>query len=187
MRAAASIAARPLGRAVAQGLGGADWMFDRAIIFVWFLRAATALRIVPFALVFVSAPVFGGESRLEKLEIVTVTGTHVFRVEVARSPDQRAHGLMYRRSMPQDRGMLFDFRAEGVVMMWMKNTYIPLDMIFVSRTGRVVSIAQDATPESERTISSGPPAYAVIELNAGAARKIGAAVGDEVRHAIFRP
>jgi len=93
---------------------------------------------------------------------------------------------MYRRSMPRDSGMLFDFQAENIVMMWMKNTYIPLDMIFVSRNGRVVSVAADTTPQSERVISSGRPAYAVIELNAGAARKIGLAVGDEARHEIFR-
>lgn len=94
-------------------------------------------------------------------------------------------GLMRRRSMPQDYGMLFDFKVEEPVSMWMKNTYIPLDMIFVSRSGRVVSIARDAEPLSERIISSGGPVYAVVELNAGAAMRIGLKLGDAVHHGIF--
>jgi uncharacterized membrane protein (UPF0127 family) len=137
------------------------------------------------ALAFFVALGRAAESGLERLEIVTTTGTHVFQVEAAKTPAQRAKGLMYRRSMPRDHGMLFDFHMEQTVLMWMKNTYIPLDMIFVSREGRVVSVAQDAEPLSEGVISSGKPAYAVIELNAGAARRIGLAAGDSVRHPIF--
>jgi uncharacterized membrane protein (UPF0127 family) len=106
-------------------------------------------------------------------------------VEVADTPGERARGLMFRRSMPEDQGMLFDFHTETPVMMWMKNTYIPLDMVFVSRQGRVIHVATDAEPMSERVISSNGPAYAVIELNAGVARKIGLRVGDEVRHPAF--
>jgi hypothetical protein len=161
-------------------------MFARASVVVSFSRAALALRLFSLAIVLVAAPASAAEARLEQLELVTATGRHVFRIEVARTSDERARGLMYRRSMPEDRGMLFDFHAENIVMMWMKNTYIPLDMIFVSRNGRVVSIAEKTEPLSERVISSGQPAYAVIELNAGAARKIGLAVGDEARHEIFR-
>lgn len=126
------------------------------------------------------------EAALEHLQIVTASGAHDFRVEVARTSDQRARGLMFRRSMPQDHGMLFDFGVETPVSMWMKNTYIPLDMVFVSRKGVVTSIATDTTPFSEAVISSGKPAFAVIELNAGAARRIGLAPGDVVRHPSFR-
>ncbi|MCC3243967.1 DUF192 domain-containing protein [Methylocystis sp. WRRC1] len=126
------------------------------------------------------------EGALEHIQIVTASGAHDFKVEVARTSTERARGLMFRRSMPQDQGMLFDFKIEEPVAMWMKNTYIPLDMIFVSRKGVVTGVATDAEPLSERVIPSGPPAYAVIELNAGVARKIGVAPGDVVKHSTFR-
>jgi uncharacterized membrane protein (UPF0127 family) len=122
----------------------------------------------------------------ERLEIVTANGTHAFKTEVARTPAERAKGLMYRHDLPRDRAMLFDFGVEQKVMMWMKNTYVPLDMIFVSRDGRVVSIFYDAKPMSEAIISSEQPAYAAIEVRAGVARRIGVAVGDAVRHPIFK-
>jgi len=122
---------------------------------------------------------------LEKLEFVTKSGAHAFSVEVMRTPDQQAKGLMFRRYLPEDRGMLFAFGRNEPVFMWMKNTYIPLDMVFVDRHGVVASIATDTEPFSERTIASGPPVWAVVELNAGAAAKIGLAVGDRVRHPLF--
>jgi uncharacterized membrane protein (UPF0127 family) len=127
------------------------------------------------------------EATREPLEIVTASGTHVFNVEVARSERERERGLMYRRSLPQDQGMLFLFRSEQPVAMWMKNTYISLDMVFVSRKGRVVSIARNAVPLSETIIPSGGPVYAVIELAGGSADAIGLAVGDRVRHPEFGP
>ena len=77
---------------------------------------------------------------LEPLEIVTATGRHAFSVEVMRTEAEREKGLMFRRFMPADRGMLFDFKTEQTVMMWMKNTYLPLDMIFTSRNGTVTHI-----------------------------------------------
>jgi uncharacterized membrane protein (UPF0127 family) len=128
-----------------------------------------------------------GEPSLERLQIVTATGVHELSVEVARTSKERAKGLMFRRSLPKDRGMLFDFQAEQMMCMWMKNTYSPLDMICVSRTGRVVSVAERAEPMSERTISSGAPAYAVIEANAGTAKRFAVSAGDVVRHPIFGP
>jgi len=126
------------------------------------------------------------EAALERLEFLTAGGPQIFQVEVARTLAQLSQGLMFRRSMPEDQGMLFDFGVEKTVLMWMKNTYIPLDMVFVSRQGRVVSIARDAVPMSEAVISSGRPAFAAIELNAGMAQKIGLAVGDQVRHPLFK-
>jgi uncharacterized membrane protein (UPF0127 family) len=123
---------------------------------------------------------------LEKIAFVTRSGVHEFSVETMRTPAEHGKGLMYRRYMPDDRGMLFDFGRNDVVHMWMKNTYIPLDMIFVGKDGKVVSIARDTEPFSERTISSGGPATGVVELNAGAAAKMGLAVGDEVRHPMFK-
>jgi hypothetical protein len=151
-----------------------------------FLGAAFLVLIFSFLCVSARA-----EADLERLEIVTATGPHVFQIEVARTEEQRSKGLMYRRSLPEDHGMLFDFGFdvgfEDVVTMWMKNTYVSLDMIFVSRGGRVVSIAQDAVPLSEAIISSEKPVFAVIEVNAGTARKIGLSVGDSVRHPMFKP
>lgn len=123
---------------------------------------------------------------LERLEIITSSGTHEFQVEIADTPGERSKGLMYRKSMPQNQGMLFDFHVEGPVMMWMKNTYIPLDMVFVSREGVVTRVAANTVPMSEEVISSGGPAYAVLELNAGVADKIGLKAGDEIRHPAFR-
>lgn len=126
------------------------------------------------------------EAGLEVLQIITSSGSHKFSVEVMRNDEERARGLMYRRSMPPDRGMLFDFKREEHVMMWMKNTYIPLDMVFIARTGAVVSVAQNTEPLSERTIPSGGPAYAVLELNGGTAARIGLKAGDRIEHSLFR-
>ena len=128
-----------------------------------------------------------GAQELEKLEFVTKSGTHAFSVEVMRTPDQQAKGLMFRRFLPDDRGMLFAFRRNEPIFMWMKNTYIPLDMVFIDRKGVVTSVAHDTEPLSERTIPSNGPAWAVVELNAGAAAAIGLEAGDRVLQAIFGP
>ena len=102
-----------------------------------------------------------------------------------RSGPQRERGLMFRRFLPQDRGMLFDFGTERPVMMWMKNTYLPLDMIFISRAGKVSGTRQNTEPLSEKIIPSGAPAYGVLEVNAGTAARIGLRIGDDVRHPLF--
>jgi uncharacterized membrane protein (UPF0127 family) len=123
----------------------------------------------------------------DKLEIVTSSGTHAFSVEVVSKAPDLEKGLMYRRFMPADRGMLFDFKREEPVTFWMKNTYIPLDMIFISKAGIVVGIAADAEPLSESLIPSGAPCYGVLEVNAGVAARISLKAGDKVRHPIFQP
>lgn len=123
---------------------------------------------------------------IEPLDITTATGPHHFGVEVMRTDAEREKGLMFRRFMPSDRGMLFDFKAEQPVMMWMKNTYLPLDMVFISRDGTVTNVATNAEPLSERIIPSGGPVYAVLELNAGTASRIGLKSGDHVRAALFQ-
>ena len=131
----------------------------------------------------------GGAARgdgLEALRIVTAAGTHDFQVEIARDDASRARGLMDRRFMPADHGMLFEFDREAPVAFWMKDTYIPLDMIFISRAGIVTNIVANAEPLSERAIPSGPPCMAVLELNGGAAARIGLKVGDKVRHPFFK-
>jgi uncharacterized protein len=123
--------------------------------------------------------------RLEALEIVTSSGAHPFSVEVMGTEEERERGLMFRQFLAPERGMLFDFKTERVVLMWMKNTYLPLDMISISRAGKVVAIAENAAPLSEKIISSGVPAFAVLEVNAGTAARIGLRIGDLVRHPIF--
>ena len=142
------------------------------------------------AVVVIVALAGGGPARsagLEALQIVTVTGAHDFQVEIAKDEASRARGLMDRRFMPADHGMLFEFDREGPQTFWMKDTYIPLDMIFISKTGIVTNIVANAEPLSERTIPSGPPCVAVLEVNGGIAAKIGLKVGDSVRHPFFPP
>ncbi len=121
----------------------------------------------------------------ETLEIVGKSGVQVFSVEVMRTPDERAKGLMYRRELPEGRGMLFDFSPEQNVSMWMKNTYISLDMIFIRADGRILRIAENTTPESEAIIPAGGPVRGVLEVIAGTAKKYGIAPGDKVAHPLF--
>ncbi|HUI22734.1 MAG TPA: DUF192 domain-containing protein [Methylocella sp.] len=125
------------------------------------------------------------QAGLEKVEILTASGTHDFSVEVMRSEAQRERGLMFRRYLPENRGMLFDFGVERPVTMWMKNTYLPLDMIFIGWTGKVVGLAENTEPLSEKIIPSGAPARGVLEVNAGTAARIGLKIGDSVRHPLF--
>jgi len=122
----------------------------------------------------------------EPLTIVTRAARHPFSVEVARNDIDRAQGLMYRRSLAPDRGMLFDFgpRVEPILM-WMKNTYIPLDMIFIRGDGTIARVAENAEPLSTRTISSGEPVLAVLEVAGGTAARLGIKPGDRVEHPLF--
>ncbi|MFC1459660.1 DUF192 domain-containing protein [Microvirga arabica] len=124
---------------------------------------------------------------LEALSIASQGGQkQSFRVEVARNDADRAQGLMYRRSMPGDQGMLFDFGRVEPVSMWMQNTYLPLDMLFIRPDGTIARIAANTEPLSTRTIPSGEPVLAVLELNAGTAAKLGIKPGDRVEHPIFK-
>ena len=124
-------------------------------------------------------------AEMDTLEIATKSGVHVFSVEVARDDADRAKGLMFRRELPEGRGMLFDFAREAPVAMWMRNTFIPLDMIFIQGDGRILRIAENTEPKSERIIPSGGPVLAVLEVIGGTARKLGIAPGDRVAHPIF--
>jgi uncharacterized protein len=143
--------------------------------------------VLAFASLFALTPGAALAQTLDRLEIATASGAHVFNVEIVGDEAGREKGLMYRRYMPQDRGMLFNFNEEAPVSFWMKNTYIPLDMIFISRKGVVTSIVANAEPLSERLIPSGGPVYAVLEVNGGVARSIGLKAGDKVKDIIFKP
>lgn len=119
------------------------------------------------------------------LTIETATGTHEFRVELALTPPERARGLMNRESMEDDHGMLFRFDMVRPVTMWMKNTLIPLDMIFIRENGTVAGFHENAEPLSEDVIASPEPVLYVLELNGGNASKIGLAIDDRVNHPVI--
>lgn len=122
----------------------------------------------------------------DELAIVTAGGaTHRFTVELARTPQQQAHGLMFRENLAPDRGMLFLHERAHIASMWMKNTYIPLDMLFIAGDGRIVKIAERTVPRSRQGISSGQPVKAVLELRGGTADRLGLAPGDRVRYPAF--
>ncbi len=126
------------------------------------------------------------DTRLEELSITTSSGKHVFKVEVMRSQEQLSRGLMFRRNLAADRGMLFDFQEVKPVAMWMRNTYISLDMVFIDAQGLVVNVATNTEPLSEETITSARPVLSVLEVIAGTARRIGLKPGDLVVHKLFR-
>lgn len=144
------------------------------------------LFLFALALLLLLAPVPAAAQPMERLEIITRGGVQVFDVEMAVTPDQRSKGLMFRKELPEGRGMLFDFAEETVISMWMRNTYIPLDMIFIRADGRIARIAENTTPLSEAIISSGAPVKGVLEVIAGTAKKFGIAPGDRVAHPLFR-
>ena len=121
----------------------------------------------------------------QTLEIATKTGVHVFAVELADNDAERAKGLMYRKTLPEGQGMLFDFHHEQDVSFWIQNTYIPLDMIFIRADGRILRIAENTEPLSTRLIPSGGPVRAVLEVIGGTTRKLGIAPGDRVASPIF--
>jgi uncharacterized membrane protein (UPF0127 family) len=127
----------------------------------------------------------GAAAVLEELVIITGKGRTTLEVEVAETDAERSKGLMYRGSMPQNHGMLFDFGSPRPVAMWMKNTKIPLDMVFADAQGRVIAIREDTVPFSTATIEVDEPVKAVLEVNAGTAKRVGLAVGDRLLHRIF--
>ena len=122
---------------------------------------------------------------LEPLTIETGAGVHTIQVEVARTPEERAVGLMHRTELAPDRGMLFDYGTTRLATMWMKNTLISLDMFFAESTGRIVTIAERTTPLSEKRIRSGQPVRFVLEMIGGSAQRLGIAPGDRLRHPLI--
>ncbi len=122
---------------------------------------------------------------VERLDIATARGSVRLQVEIADTEAERSQGLMCRSAMAADHGMLFDFKAEKPVYFWMKNTILPLDMLFVAADGRIVAIAPQTTPFSEDPVGPGVPVLAVLELNAGRAAALGIAPGDRISHRIF--
>jgi uncharacterized protein len=124
-------------------------------------------------------------ANVQPLEIVTKSGVQVFSVEMATTDQEKETGLMYRKELADGRGMLFDFSPEQEVSMWMKNTFISLDMIFIRADGRILRIAENTEPQSTNIIPSRGLAKGVLEVIAGTARKYGIAPGDRVAHPLF--
>ena len=121
----------------------------------------------------------------QPLEIATKSGVQVFSVEMATTEEEKQTGLMHRKELPDGKGMLFDFSPEQQISMWMKNTYISLDMIFIRADGRILRIAENTEPLSTKIISSGGLAKGVLEVIAGTAQKYGIQPGDRVAHPLF--
>ena len=130
-----------------------------------------------------SAPVRAAS--FQPLEIVTKNGVQVFSVEVETTDEEKQTGLMYRKELADGKGMLFDFNPEQEVSMWMKNTYISLDMIFIRADGRILRIAENTETLSTKIIASHGLARAVLEVPAGTAQKYGIRPGDRVGHPLF--
>ncbi len=141
------------------------------------LAAAPAFAQNPAAVTFERMP----------LEIESGGRRHRFTVEMADTDERRTLGLMHRRSMPADAGMLFDFKRDAPVSMWMRNTLIPLDMLFMDRTGLVTHIHERAIPMNETIIESNGAVRAVLELNGGTVQRLGLKIGDRLIHPMFRP
>ncbi len=123
--------------------------------------------------------------RTEKLEIVAAGGVLAFDVEIADTPARQAMGLMYRTELPERTGMLFPYPAPREITMWMRNTYIPLDMVFIRADGTVHRIAEMTEPHSEEIVASKGQVTAVLEIAGGAARRLGLKPGDKVQHPHF--
>ncbi len=154
------------------------------------LHSVLILAVVAWA-AFAAAVPSSAQVKLQSFERDTLsieTGggeRHRFEVELARTDAQHAQGLMYRRGLAEDGGMLFLYRAAGTVSMWMKNTTIPLDMMFIAPDGRIVDIAERTVPYSLETVSSRYAASAVLEVNGGTVARLGIQAGDRVRHRAF--
>ena len=151
------------------------------------LAALMALPLAGFALAQRPEPT-GPQAELpkEKLVIVTRSGaSHVFNVEMALTPQQQEEGEMFRPTVPEDGGMLFDWVTPRQSQMWMKNTLASLDMVFINADGTIRAVAEDTVPRSLATVDSRGPVRATLELAAGVTAKLGIRVGDKVQHRIF--
>ena len=146
-----------------------------AVLFVLFLQFAGGL----------GGLLAARAAELQPLEIATKSGVKVFSVELATTEEEKTTGLMFRKELADGRGMLFDFSPPKEVSMWMKNTFISLDMIFIRADGRILRIAENTEPQSTRIIPSRGLAKGVLEVIAGTAKKYGIEPGDRVAHPLF--
>ena len=150
---------------------------------------ASARPLLALLLFLVGAPVTLAQQLARfptgELTIESAGGRHKFTVEVATTPAQLEQGLMFRRTLAPEAGMLFDFQHPSPVSMWMKNTFIPLDMLFIDAQGRIINIAERTVPGSLDPVGAAAPARAVLELNGGTASRLDIRPGDRVLFPIF--
>lgn len=137
------------------------------------------------SLAILTSPALADPMEVTPLTIVSIDSVHEFSVEVANDIDEIAFGLMERESMDADKGMLFDFNPPREPAMYMKNTLLSLDMLFIADDGHIEMIARNTVPGSLRTITPGIPVRAVLELNAGQSAELGIQPGDTVQHPVF--
>ncbi len=121
-----------------------------------------------------------------KLSVLSKSKSHEFIVEIAKTDRQQRQGLMFRRRLASNEGMLFVYASPKILKMWMKNTYLPLDMLFIDASGRIVNIVERTVPGSLEIISSVERALAVLEVNGGTTSRLKIQKGDRVRHRTFR-
>ena len=137
--------------------------------------------VVVVALTTAAVPAFAQTCAENAVDVRGAFGKVRFRVELALTPEEQARGLMFREEMAQLAGMLFVYPSERNVSFWMRNTLIPIDMIFIDAVGRVVRVHENAVPLDETAIPAGAPTLAVLEINGGMADRLGIDAGDEVR------
>lgn len=139
-----------------------------------------------FAFVVFAAPARADEPIRQEIVAVTADGTkHVIHAEIADTDEERAQGLMFRTEMAEDHGMLFVFPAMRPLGFWMRNTLIPLDMIFIKDDGVIHHIHANAKPQDETIIPSQGPVSRVLELNGGAAERMGIKPGDRLYNEVY--
>lgn len=143
------------------------------------------MRVLYLLMLLILLPVATFAGPQDLLVIKTRTGEVTFSVELADTPEKRSLGLMHRRELAADAGMLFNFSQTAPVAMWMKNTLIPLDMVFIKADGAIVNIAERTVPETLTPIESRGPVLAVLELNGGTCARLGIRPGDTVLHPVF--
>ncbi len=149
------------------------------------VRRSVLPRALAFLLVGLLVPTHAAAMEKGMLEIATKSGVRAFNVDVAVTENEREKGLMFRTDVPDGYGMLFDFKQDQMVSMWMKNTLVSLDMIFIRHDGTIARIAENTEVKSENIISSGEPVRAVLEVVGGTAKKSGIAPGDKVGYPPF--
>jgi uncharacterized membrane protein (UPF0127 family) len=142
--------------------------------------------LVVLALTLTAYPHGADAMRRETLKLLTAQGEHVIQVEITETPQEKAQGLMFRTALADTSGMLFFYDQPDEITMWMRNTYIPLDMVFIRSDGIVHRIEARTEPLSETIISSRGAVSACLELAGGAAERLGLKPGDRVEHALFK-
>ncbi len=150
------------------------------------MRALFAPVLAVLVLIFASGCALAASGPQTGLPVETITidtkaGPHPFKVEIAADDQSRETGLMFRKTMARDAGMMFDFHTPQEVSFWMENTILPLDMLFVRADGTIARVKENAVPYSRETIPSGEPVQFVIELNAGRAQALGIKEGGHIR------